>query len=143
MRGSFVLRGLLQRLGGQVFGRRQLVDVGKDAQRMAGGGQIVETLIFQCEFEENVARRQPDQQGKEAGRGSEKASSNQGRHQGEPAHSYSEHDQERAHPLNQEVLNPRITQLVIQQHVNRFGNRDQITERAVLVSEDEHFVRHK
>jgi hypothetical protein len=124
-------------------GGRELIGIYKNAQCMTFVRQIVETLIFQREFEENVAGCQPCDQSKEADRGSENACRDQRRHQSEPAHSYPEHHQQRTCPLNQEELNPRVANFVIQQHVNSFWDRDQITERAILVSEDKHFVRHK
>jgi hypothetical protein len=137
------LRGLLQRLEFQVFRGRKLIGISKDAQRVTCGGQIVEALIFQREFEEHVAHGQPGNKSKEAGGGSENPGSDKRRHQSESAHPDTEHEQQRAHPLNHEVLNPGVTNFVTQQHVNRFGDSDQIAEGAVLVSEDEHFVRHK
>jgi hypothetical protein len=104
--------------------------------------RCVETLIFQREFEEHVTRSQPDEKSKEASHRSEEASRDQRRHQSERAYSYSEHYQQRARPLNQEELNPGVPKFVFQQYVNRFWERDQITERAVLVRLDKHFVRH-
>jgi len=88
--------------------RRKLIGICKNAQRMSFGRQIIESLIFQREFEENVSRGQPDEESKEARHGSENAGSDQRRHDAEPAHSCPENHQQRTCPLNKEHLNPRV-----------------------------------
>jgi hypothetical protein len=108
----------------------------------AFGSQLVETLIFQGEFEEDVTCRKPNQESKEANAWSKHSRRQKHRHQLETARATEQEDQQGPHPFDQKHLKPRISIFVVQQHANRFGEGDQIAERAVFVGEDEYSVRH-
>jgi hypothetical protein len=115
----------------------------ENAQCTAFGRQVIEALIFQSEFEKNVARREPNKENKEAQAWSKDARGQKHRHKVETARGAGEEDKQGPYPPEQEHLKPRISILVIQQDVNRSRESDQVAERAVLVGEDKHVVRHK
>ena len=123
--------------------RQGEISVFKDVQSVTFGCQVVEPLVFQGEFEENISGSQPKEQGNEAKSRRENAGHQEHRHEIEAANARSNCGKQRAGPLEQEQLKPGIPKFVSEQDTKCFPGTDQITERAGFVSEDKHFVRHK
>ena len=123
--------------------RQGEISVFKDVQSVTFGCQIVEALVFQREFEENVSRSEPKEQSDEENSRCENAGRQEHRHEIEAANARSNCGKQSAGPLEQEQLKPGIPKFVSEQDTECFPGTDQITERAGFVSEDKHFVRHK
>jgi hypothetical protein len=122
--------------------RQREIGIYKNAQSATLSRQLVEPLIFQREFQENVARADPKEEGNEANEVGKNAHGEEHRHEIEYANARGEGGKQSARPLEKEQLKPGVSNFVSQQNAQRFSYADQITERAGVVSADELFVRH-
>ena len=138
--------GLLPRVGERCRSvpwlRQGEIGILKNAQSATLSRQLVEPLIFQREFKENVARTDPKEQGNEANAVGKNAHGEEHRNEIESANARGEDGKQSGRPLDKEQLKPGVSDFVSEQNAQRFSRGDQIAERASFVSEDELFVRH-
>jgi hypothetical protein len=123
--------------------RQGEINVFKDVQSVTFGRQVVEALVFQGEFEENVSGSKPKEQRNEANSRRKNAGRQEHRHEIEAANTSSHCGEQSAAPFEQEQLKPGIPKFVSEQDSQCYSSTDQITERPGFVSEYKHFVRHK
>jgi hypothetical protein len=114
----------------------------EDAQSVAARRQLEEPLIFQGEIQQDVSRADAKDKEQKEDAFSNKAHGKEHRHKTESANARTEHGKESAGPIEQEQLEPGLSNFVDQQDAQRFGGADQKAERNGFVSHDELTMRH-
>jgi hypothetical protein len=123
--------------------RQRELCIFKEAQSVGSGRHLEEPLIFQGEFQYDVARGQPKHPDNKTNDMSKDARGQQRRHKMESANACAENRTKDAHRLDHEQLKPWVSGSVSQEYDQRFGYADQIAQRSgFFVSADKLFMRH-
>jgi hypothetical protein len=101
---------------------------------MASDRQLEEPLILQGEIQQDVSRVDEKHQGKKEDAFSNNAQGQEHRHKTESANARTEQGKESAGPIEQEQLEPGLSNFVDQQDAQRFRGADQKAERNGFVS---------
>jgi hypothetical protein len=109
---------------------------------MTLGRQFEEILIFPHEIQQNVTRVDAKQKEKKEDAFSNNAYCQEHRHKRESTNACSDQGKDTAGPIQQEQLEPGISNFVNQQDSQRFRGADQKAERFCFVSNDELTMRH-
>jgi hypothetical protein len=92
---------------------------------VASRRQLEEPRIFQGEIQQDVSRADAKHQEQKEDAFSNNAHGKEHRHKTESANARTEHGKESAGPIEQEQLEPGISNFVDQQDAQRFGGADQ------------------
>jgi hypothetical protein len=114
----------------------------ENAQSVTLGRQFEEILIFPHEIQQNVTRVNAKQKEKKEDAFSDNAYCQEHRHKSESTNACSGQGKDTAGPVEQEQLEPGISNFVNQQDSQRFRGADQKAERFCFVSNDELTMRH-
>jgi hypothetical protein len=104
---------------------------------VASGRQLEEPLIFQGEIQQDVSRVDAKHQEKKVDAFSNNAQDQEHGHKTESTNARTEQGKESAGPIEQEQLEPGLSNFVDQQDAQRFRGADQKAERSGFESNDE------
>jgi hypothetical protein len=114
----------------------------ENAQSLASGRQFEEILIFTHEIEQNVTRVDAKQKEKKEDAFCNNAYGQEHRHKRESTNACSDQGNDTTGPIEQEQLEPGISNFVNQQDAQRLRGADQKAERFCFVGNDELTMRH-
>jgi hypothetical protein len=115
----------------------------ENAQSVASGRQFEETLILPYKIQQDVTRVDAKHKEEKEDAFSNNAYCQEHRHKTESTNACSGQGKDTADPIEQEQLEPSISNFVDQQDAQRFWGADQKAERNCFVSNDELTMRHK
>jgi hypothetical protein len=114
----------------------------EDAQSVASGRRLEEPLIFQGKIQQNVSRVDAKHEEKKEDALSNNPNGQERRHKTEATNARTEQGKESAGPIEQQQLEPGLSNFVDEQDAQCFRGADQKAERNGLVSNGELTMRH-